>query len=99
FVVPATSQHAERIDVDDDAPLKIGTRSERGLQRFADLLPTRALDQELRAVLAAQLAERRRCWSEHADVARSAHSVAHALHQIRRVAPCRRQSPRADDLV
>jgi len=64
------SENTDRIDVDDRPPLQIGPRRERRLKRFSHLFSVRPLDQQLRAVLAAKLAEGRRRRTEDAQVAR-----------------------------
>src|SRR5581483_4935428 len=90
------SQHAQRIDVDDDAFLEVGTSGDRLQQRVAEAFAVRAFDQELRAIFAAELAERRRRGSEDADVAALPRRPPELLHNIVRIIDRRRKRPRAN---
>ena len=80
-------RHAQRIDVDVDTPLNVGMRGQIAACSASRIcLRFGALDEELRAVLAAQLAERRRRRAEHAAASpRSASCSRNRCTMIRRV--------------
>ena len=91
-------KNADRIDVDDHAPLKLRPGGNRGENDLAHALAIRALDEELRPVLAAQLAERRRRRPEHPK-ARALGVPPQPLRDSRRIVHGAGERPRADHRV
>ena len=95
----AIKEHTHWIDIDRGPPRQVRSIGDDRHQGFSHPLPIRALDEQLRAVLAAELAKRSRRRTQHAKLAAIAVRLPQPLNDVGGIIHCAGECARADDGV